>query len=53
MIIAYIVTVFVLINGFQMHKLFQTTIFAIVNAIVNFVKNAIDGIVNFFTVHYY
>ena len=37
MVIAYIVTVFVLIKGFEVHKLFETTIFAIVNAIVGFI----------------
>lgn len=37
MIVAYIITVFVLIKGFEVHKLFQTSIFALVNAIVGFI----------------
>lgn len=37
MSIAYIVVIFVLINGFEFHKFFNTTIFAIVNAGVGFI----------------
>lgn len=35
--IAYIISVFVLINGFKVEEMLQTTVFAIVNAIVGFV----------------
>lgn len=35
--IAYIISVFVLINGFKVDKVLHTTVFAIVNAIVGFV----------------
>lgn len=35
--IAYIISVFVLINGFKVEKILNTTVFAIVNAIVGFV----------------
>ncbi len=37
MVVAYIITVFILINGFSAHRLFQTTIFAFVNALVGFI----------------
>ena len=37
MSIAYIILVFVLINGFKVDKVLQTTVFAIVNAAVGFV----------------
>lgn len=37
MSVAYIILVFVLINGFKVDKVLQTTVFAIVNAAVGFV----------------
>lgn len=37
MCIAYIIMVFVLINGFKAEKVLQTTVFAVVNAVVGFV----------------
>lgn len=37
MCVAYIIIIFVLINGFEVHKMFQTTVFAVVSAVVGLV----------------